>query len=72
MENKIVKRLKEEFKQVPDLTIKKVKLNFLDTIYVIYIETICSSDKVNDYILKNLSNISIHKRAKIINLEEEM
>ncbi len=69
MENKIVKRLKEEFKQVPDLTIKKVKLNFLDTIYVIYIETICSSDKVNDYILKNLSNISIHKRAKIINLD---
>ena len=65
MENKIVKRIQEEFKKNPDLTTKKIKLSLLDTVYVIYLETISSSDKVNDYILKNLSNLSGLKSKKI-------
>ncbi len=69
MENKIVKRIQEEFKKNPDLTTKKIKLSLLDTVYVIYLETISSSDKVNDYILKNLSNLSGLKSKKIRNLD---
>ncbi len=52
--NKIVERVKKEFKNVPDLKVKEVKVNVFKSVYVIFIETICSSDKVNDYILKNL------------------
>lgn len=51
--NKIVNRLQEEFYKNPDLIIKELKLNFFNTIYIIYLETVSSSDKVNDYILKN-------------------
>ena len=54
MEEKIVDRIKEEFKNTPDLIIKKVKLSLFDTIYVLYLETVSGSNKVNDYILKNL------------------
>ncbi len=69
MKNKVIKRLQEEFKNVPDLTIKKIKLSLLDTVYVAYLETICSSDRVNDYILKNLTNISRNTKNKIINID---
>ena len=56
MENKIVKRIQEEFQNTPDLIIKKVKISLFDTVYILYLETVSSSDKVNEYILKNLSN----------------
>jgi len=69
MENKIIKRIEQEFTKTPDLIIKKVKLSLFDTIYVVYLETVSSSDKVNDYILKNLSYLSGTKNTKIINLE---
>ncbi len=69
MENKIIKRLKKEFTSVPDLTIKKIKISLFTTVYVAYIETVSSSDKVNDYILKNLSHLSISKNPKIYNLD---
>ena len=42
--NKIVKRLKKEFNYTPDLKIKNIKVNLLQTAYVIFIETICDSD----------------------------
>lgn len=64
MENKIVKRIEQEFKKTPDLIIKKIKLSLLDTIYVIFLETVTSGDKVNEYILKNLSNFSSFKNTK--------
>ena len=51
--NKIVNRLQEEFYKNPDLIIKELKLNFFNTIYIIYLETVSSSDKVNDNKLKN-------------------
>ena len=55
--NKIVERIKKEFTNTPDLKIKEVKINPFKAVYVIFIETVCSSDKVNDYILKNLKVI---------------
>ena len=48
--NKIVERIKIEFSKTPDLKIKEVKINLLKTIYVVYIETICDSIKINDFI----------------------
>lgn len=69
MENKLIKRIQEEFAKNPDLIIKKIKLSLLDTIYVVYLETVSSSDKVNDYILKNLSLISSNKNTKVLNLD---
>lgn len=59
--NKIVTRLQNEFSKTPDLIIKDINLNLFKTIYVVYLETVTGSDKVNDYILKNL----ILKKDKI-------
>ena len=53
--NKIVERIQKEFKNTPDLKIKEIKVNLFKSIYVIFLETICSGDKINDYILKNLT-----------------
>lgn len=69
MENKLIKRIQTEFSKNPDLIIKKIKLSLLDTVYVVYLETVSSSDKVNDYILKNLSFISSNKNGKVSNLD---
>ena len=54
--NQLIKRIKKEFNNNPDLIIKDIKINILSTIYIVYLETISSSDKVNNYILKNLIN----------------
>ena len=69
MENKIVKKIQEEFKNTPDLIIKKVKLSLFDTVYVLYLETVSSSNKVNDYILKNLSSFTSFKNTKAVDIE---
>ena len=62
--NKIVKRIQNEFSKNPDLVLKEISLNILDKIYVIFLETVSGSDKVNDYILKNIisSKDQINKR----------
>lgn len=52
--NKIVLRLQQEFKKTPDLIIKEINLHMFKNLYVIYLETVTGSDKVNDYILKNI------------------
>ncbi len=54
--NKIVQRIQKEFQDVADLKIKQMQVSTFKSVYVIYIETICSSDKINDYILKGLTN----------------
>ena len=48
-------RLKDEFTNVPDFKIKEIKIGLKKTIYVCFIETVCSGDKINDYILKHLT-----------------
>ena len=52
--NKIIKRLEIEFNKCPDFVIKEINLSFFKTMYLVYLETVSSSDKVNDYILKNI------------------
>lgn len=69
MNNKIVVRIKEEFKNCPDLILKEIQLNDKETIYVAYLESVSGSDKVNDYVLKNLSFISGSKEKSIRNLQ---
>lgn len=54
--NKYVKNLQEIYNKNPDFIIKKIRRNF-NYIYIIYLESICSSNKINDYILKTLSLI---------------
>jgi len=56
---KILERIQIEFNKTPDLKIKEIRINLIKKIYVIYIETICDGDKINDYILKNLTNYNI-------------
>ncbi len=51
---KYIKKLNQEFINNPDFITKEIKINPFKTIYVIYLETVCSSDKINDYILKNI------------------
>ncbi len=53
--NKIVEKVKKEFADTPDFKIKEIKVSLFKSIYVLFIDTICSSDRINDYILKNLT-----------------
>ena len=46
----IINKLKKDFNNSSDLIIKS-----LDNVHVIYLESICDSDKVNFYILQNLT-----------------
>ena len=68
MENEIVKRIRKDFKKTVDLVIKPIKISLLDTIYVIYLESVTGSDKVNDYILKNVSFFNFLKQKKKMDL----
>ena len=65
--NKIVERIKLEFAKTPDLKVKEIKVNLLKKIYVVFIETICDTDKINEYILKNLTkyNSTINLNSNI-------
>ena len=48
--DKIIKRLQKDFNQSSDLIIKNI-----NDIHIIFLESLCSSDRINDYILKILS-----------------
>ena len=50
----ILNRLKKDFNESSDLIIKQ-----LNNIYLIYLESICDSDKINFYILQNISKNKI-------------
>lgn len=69
MQEKILKRLQEEFKKNTDFVVKKIKTKNFKDIYVIYLETVTGSDKVNDYILKQLTSINNLKGVKIGDIE---
>lgn len=56
--NKDIKWLKNFLTDVPDLVIKDIKLNTFHHLLVVYIESLCSQDKINDYILKKVTNVS--------------
>lgn len=52
--NKIIKQIKLEFDKTPDLIIKEIDNGLFNKIYVVYLESVTSSDKVNEYILKEI------------------
>jgi len=53
--NVICDFIDNEFKETSDLKYKKIRIGF-SKLHLYYLETLCSGDKINDYILKNLSN----------------
>jgi len=68
MKNKIVERIQKEFSKNVDLVIKPIKVSVLKTIYIIYLESVTGSDKVNDYILKNITLLNALTKKKLKNL----
>jgi len=69
MKNEIVKRIQKEFSKNVDLVIKPIKVSLLKTIYVIYLESVTGSDKVNDYILKNITLLNSLPKKKLSDLQ---
>ena len=68
--NKYVEYINNEFIECNDLIYKQVKINF-KTIHVFYLETVSSGDRINNYILKYISNskfISLDKKLPSPNL----
>lgn len=57
--NRIIERIKNEFKNTPDLKIKTININLIKKVYIIFIETITDGDKINEYILKNLTKYNL-------------
>lgn len=53
--NSIIKYINSEFKECNDLKYKKVRISF-KIYHLFYLETVCSSDRINDFILKSISN----------------
>ena len=51
----VFKYINNTFKDTPDLIERKIKYSF-SYVYIYYIETICSSELINNFILKNLTN----------------
>ena len=52
---KIVEKIKKDFNNVSDLAIKSYKVNLFKNIDIVYLKSVCSGDKINDYVLKNIS-----------------
>lgn len=61
----VFKYINDTFKDTPDLVERKIKYSF-SCVHIYYIETICSSEQVNNFILKNLTNPNGHRRFKDI------
>ena len=51
----LINEIKNNYKDVPDLKLRKIKYK-LSNIYIFYVETICSSEQINNFILKNITN----------------
>ncbi|MEG1288239.1 MAG: spore germination protein [Bacilli bacterium] len=62
--NIILNRIKKEFSKNPDLIIKELNFSLFKQIYIVYLETVTGSDKVNNYILKVLINSENNKINK--------
>ena len=69
MQDKVLKQLQEEFEKNTDFIVKKIKTKYFKDIYVIYLESVTGSDKVNDYILKQLTSINNLKGVKKYDIE---
>ncbi len=67
MKNKIVERIQKEFQNSVDLVIKPIRLPFT-TIYIVYLESVTGSNKVNDYVLKNITLFASQPKRKLKDL----
>lgn len=65
--NNMIRKIKEWFSQNDDLVIRKVKINVFHSIYLVFFDTLINQDKINDYILKKITNID-----KLSNFENEV
>ena len=63
----MINKIKEMFSENDDLVIRKVKINFFHSIYVIFFDTLVNQDKINEYILKRITSIN-----KLHNFESEV
>ena len=68
----IIKELEKLKKNIPDLIVKKIKVSLFKCIYIITNETVSSSDRVNDFILKYFSNKSIINIKVIDNFKKDI
>lgn len=68
----IIKYLYDIKKNVPDLIIREIKIGIFKNVYVITNETVSSSDRVNDFILKYFSTKSIFKKKGLSNFKRDI
>lgn len=61
----VFKYINDTFKDTPDLVERKIKYSF-SCVHIYYIETICSSEQINNFVLKNLTNPNSPRRFKDI------
>lgn len=61
----VFKYINDTFKDTPDLVERKIKYSF-SCVHIYYIETICSSEQINNFVLKNLTNPNGQRRFKDI------
>lgn len=61
----VFKYINDTFKDTPDLVERKIKYSF-SCVHIYYIETICSSEQINNFVLKNLTNPNGLRRFKDI------
>lgn len=61
----VFKYINNTFKDTPDLVERKIKYSF-SCVHIYYIETICSSEQINNFVLKNLTNPNGPRRFKDI------
>lgn len=61
----VFKYINDTFKDTPDLVERKIKYSF-SCVHIYYIETICSSEQINNFILKNLTNPNGPRKFKDI------
>ncbi len=57
--SELIKYLENLQKDMPDIIIRKIKVGLFKYVYVIVDQTVSSSDRVNDFVLKFFSNKSI-------------
>lgn len=61
----VFKYINDTFKDTPDLVERKIKYSF-SCVHIYYIDTICSSEQINNFVLKNLTNPNGPRRFKDI------
>ena len=69
MQNIILRQIEKQFENNTDFVIKKIKINYRTTLYVLYLESVTGSDKVNDYILKNITLLTALKKKSFKDIQ---